>query len=106
MPQSYYPKAADCMCFLFGKQLIAKTLTIPSEHTMQQFVWDTDGGLLYFDNHEAVRFRIDEENWFDQTPVGPSESEEDVKQSPYTITAAMNDAGLGPCLWWDGDQEE
>jgi len=68
----------------------------------QQFVWHLEGGeKLYFDKHEAVRFQIDEEHWFDQTPVGPSELEEDVKKSPYTLTASMLGDGLGVCMWWD-----
>jgi DNA-directed RNA polymerase III subunit RPC8 len=49
----------------------------------------------------VVRFQIDDEHWCDQTPVGPSEMEEDVKKSPYTLTASMQNDGLGPCLWWD-----
>lgn len=27
------------------------------------------------------------------------------KSSPYVIRGSMADAGLGPCLWWDGDDE-
>jgi DNA-directed RNA polymerase III subunit RPC8 len=72
-----------------------------SDPATQQFVWQVEGGVLHFDKHEAVRFQIDEEHWFDQTPVGPSELEEDVKKSPYTLTASMQGDGLGPCLWWD-----
>jgi DNA-directed RNA polymerase III subunit RPC8 len=66
-----------------------------------------DGQDLFYDNQETVRFRIEEEHWHDQTPVGPSEKEDGaaVKQSPYTLTATMEDAGLGPCLWWDGEEE-
>lgn len=48
--------------------------------------------------------QIDEEHWFDQTPVGPSELEEAVKKSPYTLTASMQGDGLGPCLWWDDNE--
>lgn len=68
----------------------------------------TDGQPLYYDNQETVRFRITEEIWTDQTPVGPSEKEEDGgrKQSPYVLRATMEDAGLGPCLWWDGEDGE
>jgi DNA-directed RNA polymerase III subunit RPC8 len=57
---------------------------------------------MYFDHHESVRFRVESEAWFDQSPLGPSEKEEGVKkESPYKIEASMADAGLGPCLWWD-----
>jgi len=74
----------------------------------QCFIWTTEGGdQLYFDNHEKVRFRIEEEHWHDQTPLGPGGKEVDVRrESPYKITASMEDPGLGPCLWWDEDGEE
>jgi len=63
---------------------------------------------LYFDNHETVRFRVEEEVWTDQTPKGPREKEElegGLKSSPYSLKGTMEDAGLGPCLWWDGEGE-
>lgn len=71
-------------------------------------IWMSEGTPLYFDNHETVRFRIEKEHWFDQSPVGPKEKEEGlvVKQSPYVIEASMEDPGLGPVLWWDGRDEE
>lgn len=75
----------------------------------QLFVWETeDGQLLYYDNQETVRFRIEEEIWTDQSPMGPKEREDaagTVKSSPYVVRGSMGDAGLGPCLWWDGDEE-
>jgi DNA-directed RNA polymerase III subunit RPC8 len=65
--------------------------------------------VLYYDNHDTVRFRVDEEHWFDQSPKGPSAAALDPAaappRSPYTLLASMEDAGLGPCLWWDGDQD-
>jgi len=63
---------------------------------------------MYFDNHETVRFRVEREEWHDQAPIGPPDPEKPdeipVKLSPYSITASMADAGLGPCLWWDGEE--
>ena len=65
--------------------------------------------MLYYDPHEVVRFRVVREHWFDQAPEGPQmagqvETEQPVeKQSPYIIEAAMEDSGLGPVLWWEGD---
>jgi len=49
--------------------------------------------------------------WNDQSPIGPREKEEiaggaSTKQSPYVLIGSMEEAGLGPCLWWDGDEEE
>lgn len=77
-----------------------------SDRNEQCFKWRTeDLQELFYDNHETVRFRIEEEHWHDQTPIGPRQKEEEVKRSPYTITATMEDAGLGPCLWWDGEED-
>lgn len=56
-----------------------------------------------------MRFRIEEEHWFDQSPIGPSATDPaaaEVAKSPYTLVASMEDPGLGPCLWWDGDGGE
>lgn len=70
-------------------------------------MWKTEDGVtLYYDNHEQVRFCIESEEWHDQTPVGPNQKDEEGNKPPYTITATMEEAGLGPCLWWDGDDEE
>ncbi|KAH8593688.1 RNA polymerase III subunit Rpc25 [Bisporella sp. PMI_857] len=73
--------------------------------------WFVDDEPLYFDNQETVRFRVEQEQWHDQTPKGPADQENnDQPQSPYKIIASMEDAGLGPCLWWDntnqGEEEE
>ncbi|KAF4629630.1 hypothetical protein G7Y89_g8507 [Cudoniella acicularis] len=72
----------------------------------QVFTWNTSETELYYDNHEKVRFRIEEEHWHDQTPVGPGKEADENKLSPYTLTASMEDSGMGPCLWWDGEAEE
>ena len=56
-----------------------------------------------------MRFRIEEEIWTDQSPIGPRDKEDAggvAKQSPYVLIGTMEDAGLGPCLWWDGEEEE
>jgi hypothetical protein len=54
-----------------------------------------------------VRFRVHSEHWFDQSPVGPVEGKNAVEmRSPYTITASLDGAGLGPVGWWDGDDVE
>ncbi|KAN0098764.1 DNA-directed RNA polymerase III [Hyaloscypha variabilis] len=80
---------------------------LPSE---QLFYWELeDGSKLYYDNQETVRFRIEEEVWTDQSPMGPKERDDaagTIKSSPYVVKGSMADAGLGPCLWWDGEGEE
>jgi DNA-directed RNA polymerase III subunit RPC8 len=43
------------------------------------------------------------------SPLGPSEREGEgergVVAAPYVLRGTMEDAGLGPCLWWDGEGE-
>ncbi|KAF8854453.1 RNA polymerase III subunit Rpc25 [Acephala macrosclerotiorum] len=73
-------------------------------HEEQLYTWQTDGQTLWYDNQETVRFRIEDEIWHDQSPIGPNQKEEQVKSSPYQLIATMEDAGLGPCLWWDGEE--
>lgn len=41
--------------------------------------------------------------------MGPKERDDaagTVQTSPYVLRGTMADAGLGPCLWWDGEEEE
>ncbi|TVY62804.1 DNA-directed RNA polymerase III subunit RPC8, partial [Lachnellula suecica] len=77
----------------------------------QIMIWRTaDGEELYFDNHETVRFRVEEEEWVDQAPVGPRQKdggreEGEGRRSPYRLVASMDEPGMGPCLWWDGEEE-
>lgn len=59
-----------------------------------------------------ARFRIEEEEWIDQTPEKPEsdtamdEEERRARRlSPWRIIASMADDGLGPCFWWDEDEE-
>ena len=70
-------------------------------------VWKADGQEMYFDNHETVRFRVEEEEWNDAAPVGPKrEGVEVERKSPYKLVASMEEPGMGPCLWWDEDAED
>lgn len=68
--------------------------------------------LMHFDTYEMARFRIEEEEWIDQTPEKPEsdtamdEEERRARRlSPWRIVASMADDGLGPCFWWDEDEE-
>jgi len=74
------------------------------DHTEQTWVWQSDGELFYFDKNEAVRFRVENERWNDQSPIAPlgtaAERELEVRKSPYGIEASMSAAGLGPTMWW------
>ena len=76
-----------------------------SSHSQRLWVWNWDGDQLIYDNNEIVRFQVTDEEWHDQTPKGPNQSEESIK-TPYQIRGTMAREGLGVCLWWDIEQEE
>ena len=99
-PQSSSQRAPDCSCPTHFLQSFKANKH--SDDGTQHWIWDLDDNQLHYDNHEVVRFQIEQEYWHDQTPNTPGEVEEDQKRSPYTLTASMQMEGLGPCLWWDG----
>ncbi|KAF9004642.1 polymerase III polypeptide H [Cyathus striatus] len=65
---------------------------------------------MYVDAGEAVRVRVEAEEWCDDDP-GPSAGaagqsvaggeEKRVKRAPYSILCSMSEQGLGPILWWN-----
>lgn len=71
------------------------------------WVWDTDSAELFFDVEEVVRFRVESEQWEDQSPQHPLRRDEnEERNSPYRIVGSMSQAGLGPLLWWDDSAVE
>ncbi|KAG8626980.1 hypothetical protein KVT40_005925 [Elsinoe batatas] len=72
------------------------------------WVWHAEGaGELYFDNHEIVRFRVENETWTDLEPKRAPDAltaevkTEDISDtSPYKISASMQLSGLGSIVWW------
>ncbi|KAK8197153.1 DNA-directed rna polymerase III 25 kd polypeptide [Phyllosticta capitalensis] len=72
------------------------------------WVWTTEtGDELFFDNEERVRFRVEAEIWTDQSPQAPTTDDTPVeRKSPYSIIGSMQQAGLGPVLWWEEGAEE
>ena len=66
-------------------------------------MWDNDGTEYYYDKHEWVRIRVEQEEWQDVLPVPPSERERALandRQCPYSITASMRESGMGLVIWW------
>ncbi|OCK85104.1 RNA polymerase III subunit Rpc25 [Lepidopterella palustris CBS 459.81] len=71
------------------------------------WVWNTEGTELFFDAEEIVRFRVESEHWEDQSPQHPLRRDEnEERHSPYRIVGSMSQAGLGPLLWWEEQEEE
>jgi DNA-directed RNA polymerase III subunit RPC8 len=78
------------------------------------WIWTTEeGNECFYDKNEPVRLRVETEIWHDLTPQKPNfdnttaEGEEPApKPVCYTIIGGMNQAGLGPYLWWQEEEEE
>lgn len=94
---------------MFASPCVFSRFNTHSDHALQLWIWKNDDidTLLYFDHHETVRFRVDSEEWHDQTPVGPDERDNGVIQkSPYRIIASMDGDGLGPLIWWEVEPDQ
>ena len=67
-------------------------------------MWKNDDNELFFDVGEVVRFRVESEQWHDQSPDAPPKATDTAaeieRKVPYSIIASMCDAGLGPVTWW------
>lgn len=78
------------------------------------WIWTTeDGHECFYDVNEPVRLRVEREIWHDLTPQKPNfsaaegdDGEAVVKPVCYTIIGNMAETGLGPFLWWQGEEEE
>ncbi|KAJ6783415.1 hypothetical protein PWT90_02225 [Aphanocladium album] len=72
-------------------------------HSEQLWIWNLDEEeRLFYDTHEMVRLQVIDEEWHDQTPIGPTQAEDSPIKTPYRIKGSMAKEGLGVCLWWDG----
>ena len=66
--------------------------SIDSNAQEQVWVWNNDGNEYFFDKGETVRFRVEAENWHDQSPDAPSELEttsEIERKAPYSIIVRL-----------------
>merc|ERR1711894_810688 len=82
------------------------------EEDEQLWVWqyETEDGThdMFMDIGEEIRFRVMDETFVDLTPTGPevhnkdqlNVDEQEIKKSPYTITASISEPGLGLLSWW------
>lgn len=56
------------------------------------WVWESDGGDVYFDIGEIVRLRVEDEEWHDQIPNAPEQADGTTllsdRKPPYTITVS------------------
>lgn len=86
------------------------------------FIWnqqnepDDELNQFFFDRAERCLYRVEEEQWHDLSPKAQREShgfvsddrvdDREVRKTPYLIRGSMMLSGLGPTLWWMGDEEE
>ncbi|KAJ4372018.1 DNA-directed RNA polymerase III complex subunit Rpc25 [Neocucurbitaria cava] len=79
-------------------------------HAENVWVWNSDGTELFLDKGEPVLFRVENEEWFDQRPtiVQKDENGEVVEErgTAWRVVGSMNQAGLGPTLWWEEQEGE
>ncbi|PSR88923.1 RNA polymerase III subunit Rpc25-domain-containing protein [Coniella lustricola] len=76
------------------------------DHNEQLWVWESEGGSLYWDIHETVRLSVVGEEWNDQTPTKPSiapgeDTPQETRLPPYVVKGSMKAQGLGCTLWWE-----
>jgi len=83
----------------------------------ETFIWRADDGEggsneFYFDQAEKCLFRVEDESWVDLSPQMKRPEDFDAAQvdeyglriGPYKIVASMMHSGLGPSLWWLGEE--
>ncbi|KAK5174089.1 DNA-directed RNA polymerase III complex subunit Rpc25 [Saxophila tyrrhenica] len=83
---------------------------------VEAFIWNTNDNEYFFDRAESCLFRVEEEQWVDMSPQTKSpggqfiaedaQTEGEKKKTPYLVRGSMMLSGLGPTLWWSGEQIE
>lgn len=59
----------------------------------QCWVWPNEGQEYFYDKHEWVRFRVEQEQWHDASPLSPSERQKiplGEWKSPYSLTVSVH----------------
>ena len=70
--------------------MYARTNIVSSNNAENVWVWDTDSAELFFDVEEVVRFRVESEQWEDQSPQHPLRRDEnEERNSPYRIVVCF-----------------
>lgn len=84
------------------------------------FIWrpkneeSGEANEYYFDRAEDCMYRVEEEQWRDLTPsmvmptqqfVASEQEDSGVRKIPYLLRGSMMLTGLGPTLWWSGEDD-
>ncbi|BET03174.1 RNA polymerase III [Nesidiocoris tenuis] len=89
----------------------ADSLQHPSrfEEAEQVWVWEYDNNGekhdLFMDPGESIRFRVTSETFIETSPISNDadlQKEKATTGTPYSITATINEPGLGLLSWWEG----
>lgn len=70
-----------------------RQLTADSNVQEQCWVWPNEGQEYFYDKHEWVRFRVEQEIWHDASPLPPSERQKIPSgelKSPYSLTVSVH----------------
>jgi len=72
----------------------------------QIWYWKLEDNKLYMDIEEEIRFRVAKETFVDTMPALKESNPQSNthRQSPYSITATINQDGLGLMSWWPSDE--
>uniref|UniRef100_A0A023FA39 DNA-directed RNA polymerase III subunit RPC8 n=1 Tax=Triatoma infestans TaxID=30076 RepID=A0A023FA39_TRIIF len=81
------------------------------DESEQVWIWQYDSNDekhdLFMDQGEAVRFRVTGESFIETSPITGNDAdkksaEQTSAEIPYSITATINEPGLGLLSWWEG----
>lgn len=76
----------------------------------QVWIWEYDNNGdkhdLFMDQGEPVKFRVTAETFVESSPAPCPDADKVVEkpksETPYSITATINEPGLGLLSWWEG----
>lgn len=95
------------------------------EYGTEAYIWyykdendaEAEASQFYFDRAEKCLVRVEDEQWHDFSPQRRSAGQKDtfvtdeevedggVRKIPYLVRGSMMLGGLGPMLWWIGEEQ-
>ena len=83
-------------------QLFEKAYFQPKD---QVWIWPSeDSGDLYLDVGNVVRFRVEQDVFYDNSPDSAPSADQNMQAKklmpPFEIIASMKDTGYGQVAWW------
>ena len=77
-------------------------MLVSSNKKEQCWIWENQGDNYYYDKHEWVRVRVEQEKWHDASAILPKKDTDTTyaQQCRYSIVASMTQSALGIVTWW------